>query len=622
MRSSLFGRVKSFFTSLFKRDRGVKGVRGPSEPVKLSRPFTLVDDCNRDDPLFREMMEEDLRGMDTPLQLMKHYADILDKQSSHGNIDEKLNRLFLCGKTPESLDGYYHGVTISLKTGIENRSVFNEISKRFNISEEIDPLQILYGRLLSKTSPWAGKNFRKLNNDRLGELTDGFDRGEETSYLGINSFRKDNKNFLNNIAGQVLSGIMDMEGVPGPERKRRSWIYAKGGLFIAKKQHSVDLEHPGKEVIALNYRWKSLGNRFPNSLLIDEIVEIAEGLYLGILYYATSLIRIAKDYDPKISNRDYKYSGFGYFLLMDDTWLHEKNMLFPDLTYKMANNLPEKFTTLRLIDSPKSRALQDRLKEGETILHYLQDLSRGVKEEDESENKYFREMHALFMCGQKPDGIRGFFHGGVVAFRSSGFLKKLDKNILNKLWPAIRPFSPWTGKTFTNTSLEGIRKYIGRDADYYKDVDPIILGTNTYRRDLDLSLAATVFIEQLNKIGMPVEYPNESEKNEDIFVKSFFFVAANKKSINPVCNGKEVLQFNYRWPEFHTISPDNLCIDELVRIADGLYLGQLLYSTEPKIGYSPEKDPADYKYENFGYFMLMDDDWHAIKEFIAFDTEK
>ena len=67
--------------------------------------------------------------------------------------------------------------------------------------------------------------------------------------------------------------------------------------------------------------------------------------------------------------------------------------------------------------------------------------------------------------------------------------------------------------------------------------------------------------------------------------------------------------------------PDHLCIDELVRIAGGLYLGQLLYATDPTIAYSPEKDPAAYRYENFGYFMLMDEDWHAIKEFIAFDTE-
>ena len=306
---------------------------------------------------------------------------------------------------------------------------------------------------------------------------------------------------------------------------------------------------------------------------------------------------------------------------MDDSWLHEKNMLFPDLTYTMADNLPEKFGTLHLTDSPESHAIQEGLGEGKTVLHYLQELSKGVEEGEESEVRYFKQIHKLFMCGQRPDGIQGFLHGGVVAFRSSGFLKKLGKNILNDLWPAIRPFSPWTGKTFTSISVEGIRTYIGNAADYYQGIEATILGANTYRKDIDLSLPAAAFIEQLSKIGMVVEYPDEKERDEDIYVKSFYFIAANSRSVNPDCQGKEVLQFNYRWPGFHTMPPDNLCIDELVRIAEGLYLGQLLYSTEPGIEYSPEKDPAVYKYENFGYFMLMDDEWHAIKEFIAFDTE-
>lgn len=110
-------------------------------------------------------------------------------------------------------------------------------------------------------------------------------------------------------------------------------------------------------------------------------------------------------------------------------------------------------------------------------------------------------------------------------------------------------------------------------------------------------------------------------KRRNIYIKSFCFIATNGKSINPANKGKDVLQFNYRWPELHTITPDNLCIDELVRIADGLYLGQLLYSTKPEIKYDPEEDPSVYEYETFGYFMLMDDEWHAIREFIAFDVE-
>jgi hypothetical protein len=92
--------------------------------VKLSRPFTLIKGRNLKDPLLIEVMN-DIKGMNTPLQLMKHYADVLNKSSSYGNIDEKLDKLFLYGRTPESLDGYYHGITISLKTGIESHGILS-----------------------------------------------------------------------------------------------------------------------------------------------------------------------------------------------------------------------------------------------------------------------------------------------------------------------------------------------------------------------------------------------------------------------------------------------------------------------------------------------------------------
>ena len=589
---------------------------------KLSRQFTLTEGCNREEPIFKDMMEKDLKGMNTPLELMKHYSDLIGAGTSYGSIDEKLNALFLCGRTPEAMDGYYHGITLGLKTGADCFRLLESIRDKLNLGKGVDPLQIFYGTLLAKTSPWAGKNFRQIDAARLGELTGGFDTAAESACLGINSFRKDNRNFVNNLSGLVLSGIIEMEGVPGPESEQRSWIHAKGGLFLAGKEMSVDPDCPGKEVLALNYRWGSLGNRFPNKLLIDELVEIATGLFLGKLYYATALDHLFRVYDPKTKASDYKYRGFGYFLLMDDTWLREKNTLFPELAYELDDNLPEKLRSFHFVDSAECRSAGGGIKEGTTILHLLQNLSRGVEEGKDSEEKYFQELHRLFMCGQRPDGIQGFLHGGVVAFKSSGLLAKLEKNVLNDLWPAVRPFSPWTGKTFTNVPLPGIEKYIGSDSAWYERREPLILGTNTYRKNLGLSLPVTLLIENLDKLGMFVEYPSESEKDEDVYVKSFYFIASMDESLSPACKGREVLRFNYRWKGLRTISPDNLCMDELVRIAEGLYLGQLLYSTRPDIEYDPERDPKDYEYENFGYFMLMDDEWYAIKEFITFDTEQ
>ena len=599
---------------------GEGGFAGSATLAELTRRFTLMEGADSD-TLIGEIMQEDCEGMKTPLQLMKAYADILSRETSHGNIDDKLDRLFAYGKAPRAMDGYHHGITLSLKTGTDLHRMIGNIRERLHIGREFDPLQVLYARLASRTSPWAGKNFKALGGEKLRRLTGGFESGRPTAYLGINSFRKAEQDFMNNLSAHILSFIIDMEEMPGPESKQRSWIYAKGGLFIAKRQLSVDPDQPEKEVLALNYRWKNLGNGYPNKLLIDEIVQIADGLYLGKLFYATSLRRVLEDFDPRLDREDYKYRPFGYFLLMDDTWEHEKNQLFPEHICRLADNLPEKFSTFQLVDSPQSEKIKGSLGEGKTVLHYLQGLSDKVKEGAESEEKFLKEIHNLFMCGQRPDGIQGFLHGGVAAFRRGGFLKKISKDILNRIWPAIRPFSPWTGKTFTEAPLEGIVKYIGKDAAHYRGTDPIIVGTNTYRRDLDLSLPVTAFVEHVDKVGMFVEYPDEAEKDEDIYVKSFFFIASNRPSVDPSGGSKEVLQFNYRWENFHTLPPDNLCIDELVRIADGLFLGKLLYATNVKVEYDATRNPADYGYQNFGYFMLMDDDWWAIKEFIRFDTE-
>lgn len=620
MKTKIICLILSVFFSISCAKKEFREDGGISPAVRLSRDFTFVDTCNREDPLFMEIMEKDLKGKNTPLELMHYYADILNRGTSHGLIDDKLDRLFLCGKIPQYLDGYYHGITITMKTGTDIFSILEETRRSLGIGKEVDILQVLYGRVVSATSPWAGKDFKKMGPEKTREFTGGFDLRGDTVYLGINSFRKEKTGVVNNLSNYILASVIDMEAVPEPESKQRSWIHARGGLFIAQKGMSVDAGHPEKEVFALNYRWKNLNNALPNKLLIDEIVEISKGLYLGKLYYATSVKYMFRDYDQEVSKKDYKYRNFGYFLLMDDTWLNEKNRLFPDLAYNLGNDLSGKFRTFSFIDFPGCRAIQEDIGDRMTILHYLRGIYDGIQKDPGYKKQYFDRLLDVFKCGERPDGINGFLHGGVISFNNGGFLKKFNRTVLNDIYSAVRPFSPWTGKTFTASSVEGIKKYIGGSAGYYEGMNPVIIGTNTYRKDLNLSLPATAFIEHLDKIGMVVEYPDEREKNKDIYVKSFYFIATNNKSVNPENEGKEVLQFNYRWPEFHTIAPDFLCIDELVRIADGLYLGQLLYSTKPGIRYDPDKDPAVYAYENFGYFMLMDDDWYTVREFIDFDT--
>ncbi|MDH5755236.1 MAG: hypothetical protein OEZ55_01025 [Nitrospinota bacterium] len=584
------------------------------------RPFTLLSTDKTDDPVLRQILDQDMANKNSPLELMKEYATQINKSTAYGDLAVKLDRLFTLGIPPEDLDGYYHGVTLGLKTGLDGFAKLEGFLKKFGL-KQADPMQMFYGRILSSSSPWAGKNFAPISAEKLDHFTDGQASGDGYM-LGINSFRQDDGKIVNNIAGYALTAIMDMKKAPPPEGIQRSWISQKGGMFLARKAASIDPDNPGKQVVALNYRWKKLGNRFPNDLLVDEIVYIADGLLLGKLFYATTLQRIGKDYDPSAPDKDYEYRDFGYFLLMDDSWVQEKNRLWPELTDDISTDLPERFRTFTLTDPQKASSLEQNLGAGKTVLHYLRDLSNGVAEGGDREKKSFTALKELFSLGQRPEGINGYFNGGVVAFQSSGFFKIFEPlNILNKLWPIARPFSPWTGKSFTPTTVEGAARYIGADAAYYNDKGQVFVGANTYSERLDPSLPAAIFVENVDKIGMVVEKPNENEKAHGVGVKSFYFIACFAPSINPQTSTAEVLQFNYRWPSFHTMPPDFLCIDELVRISDGLYLGQLLYSTEPSLPFDPARAPADYKYENFGFFMLMDDQWQGIRNFIEFDVD-
>jgi hypothetical protein len=102
-------------------------------------------------------------------------------------------------------------------------------------------------------------------------------------------------------------------------------------------------------------------------------------------------------------------------------------------------------------------------------------------------------------------------------------------------------------------------------------------------------------------------------------LKSFFFIAHQGTSINGENHGKRIFQFNYRWPKLRTFPPDNFCIDELAAIADGLYLGQLIYATNLLKSYDPREEPSQYQYRLFGYFLLMDDDWQQRRLKIGLD---
>jgi hypothetical protein len=103
-----------------------------------------------------------------------------------------------------------------------------------------------------------------------------------------------------------------------------------------------------------------------------------------------------------------------------------------------------------------------------------------------------------------------------------------------------------------------------------------------------------------------------------------FLGTSDRESILPMNSGendkKEVFQFHYRYPMVGGPAPIGLCLDEIVEIADGLFLGQLIYSTALHVPFHSSVDPAEYKYQLFGYFLLLDDAWQYHRLAIELDT--
>ncbi len=103
---------------------------------------------------------------------------------------------------------------------------------------------------------------------------------------------------------------------------------------------------------------------------------------------------------------------------------------------------------------------------------------------------------------------------------------------------------------------------------------------------------------------------------------TFFFIGRpNKPSMLSENRGKKIFQFNYRWKPLRNIPPDCFCIDEISQIAEGLYLGLLIYATDWLKPWDPKTPTGEYKYQLFGYFLLMDEEWHDRRQRIGFDLQ-
>jgi hypothetical protein len=148
---------------------------------------------------------------------------------------------------------------------------------------------------------------------------------------------------------------------------------------------------------------------------------------------------------------------------------------------------------------------------------------------------------------------------------------------------------------------------------------PTFFGSNTvvFRTSKEKVIRSVM---QAAKVWME-DATEEERRSYGYDTHAFFFIGKNTKSIIPENKDKLVFQFNYRWKKLRTPPPDNFCIDEIVQIAEGLYLGKLIYATKLLVPWGPGIDPSEYEYGLFGYFLLMDEEWHVRRLRIGFNLD-
>jgi hypothetical protein len=588
------------------------------------KTLTCLEGKLGQDPLLDEI-QRDVESSSV-LEAMKGYIDQLKgKLDNNARPYQKLARLYMVGFTPARVEGHHDGEAIGLRTGDEH----GLLASYGNF------LGYVWGTIVGPVAPWVGKSFSPVDQNTLRNYTDGFEKGETPTYLGINHFEEMKQSVAMLLGYPILVFWMGLKDAP--QQEHDLYGYEKnGGLFIARQAASV-YSGTARQVFQLNYRWHNLGNLPPVSYLIDEIVTIADGVYLGQLLFATQ--HVLHQYDPGVPAADYDYQHFGYFLLMDDSWASETRRVFKNIKPGLITTSPRvsttltpggapsaaalapKFTTLTLAqpvdgncDDGVLAQLHEDMKGHETILDLLKAYSDELMKSFDNRSPSFLKLHELFNRGIGPDEVTGFLHGAVVTFHTEGFYRFFNLNTLNVGWMLGRLFTPWTGKTFEPIALDRLKDFTDG---VEQGLVPTFWGTNT----LSFKTARQRFTKDVMKLAgvWAEDVPPEESSRFGYDLKSFFFIARKGVSINEENNGKKVFLFNYRWPKLRTFPPDNFCIDELVKIADGLYLGQLIYATEILKPYDPKEAPSAYKYRLFGYFLLMDDDWQKRRLSIGLD---
>lgn len=428
--------------------------------------------------------------------LLAGYQRILadnKRRSQWPDVHKRLGVLFKCGSY-QVIDGPMIGIPVSIRDSDYCKDAVSKVGRERSLVAGIEWMATAWNMTFADTGLWMGKTFEPVSREVVAAKT-----GNNTEMLGVyseastrigrNFFREPaDPNIIQSLGLPVLTPLWNLRPRPVPGQKEifdadlleenlnreKNIPYSMtGGIFLANRGRSVVSEMNSKEVYQLNYRWPLLNPVFPMTRLVDELVQIGEGIYLGQLVFATrhyslgnlslpfmkeSAKSLGEAYTAD-SNVDYGYQNNGYFLMMspDRATQIYADTAFPQLRPRVGENgyvelgydklsagdslstpaksterrydvkdwldgwrenseLRDKFTTFILEDSSKSSDTEDvreMLRENESILQMLQRISHEISEQTRKDDhlRHFDKLHRLFRCGVAPEVKNGLFKG-------------------------------------------------------------------------------------------------------------------------------------------------------------------------------------------------------------------
>ncbi len=313
----------------------------------------------------KEFLAKDLENIlkdftPSPYKTLAQYKRILSDNSQRRRwpaLHQKLETIFKCGRcTP------LNGPMVGVSMGIRDSDYFKDCATHFGLERsyaaKIEWMSTAWNMSFGYSGLWMGKTFEPVSRETVAIKCAGNEQqiqkySPDITRLGRNFFRPPpDPSFLQLISLPSLSLLWNLKDRPletsttdfdsqllteNLDKEKAIPFEKTGGYFLADLGTSVLPGMRGKPVYQLNYRWPQLEPVYPMTRLVDELVEIAQGIYLGQLIYATrhySLgtiksglgiklpdLSIGPPYNPAAQDAGspfyYGYQNNGYFLMLD-----------------------------------------------------------------------------------------------------------------------------------------------------------------------------------------------------------------------------------------------------------------------------------------------------------------